>query len=307
MLAGPIATVLIASFVISIALSLSPGDPVAQLVGPHADAAKVELVRHELGLDESPVQRYVDWLGGAIHGDFGQSIVHRDSVTSLIGPRIGTTLFLVTYAAISIFIFGVGLGVLGGAIPPAGPVVAAITGLAIAVPTFVAAVLLVNWFALDLHWLPATGSGSGFVDQLRHLTLPAIALALAWSGYVAQITRAAIVEERSREHVEVAIGRGLHPVTVFRRHVLRNAAVPIATISGLTIAGLVASSVVVESAFGLNGVGTLLVQSVSSKDYNVVQAIVVILVVLFVVVTTAIDAFQTVLDPRLRSRPAAAR
>lgn len=307
-LIGPLATIVLASFVVSIALSLAPGDPAAQLVGPRASPAKVAAVRHEVGLDESPVHRYVDWVGGAVHGDFGQSISHRDSVASLIGPRIGTTVLLVAYAALLIFVFGVGIGLLGGAIRPLGPVVAALTGLGIAVPTFVAAVLLVNWFALDLGWFPATGNGDGFTDQIKHLTLPAVALALSWSAYVAQVTRAAVQEERHREHVDVALGRGLAPLWVFRRHVARNAAVPIVTIAGLTIAGLVASSVVVESAFGLSGIGSLLVQSVASKDYNVVQAITVILVVLFVVVTSAIDGLQTLLDPRLRTRkPVAAR
>jgi peptide/nickel transport system permease protein len=185
--------------------------------------------------------------------------------------------------------------------------VAAITGLAIAVPTFVAAQLLVSWFALGLGWFPATGEGSGLFDQLRHLTLPAVALALSWSAYVAQITRTAVREENEREHVDTARGRGVPAGAVFRRHVLRNAAIPIVTISGLTVAGLVASAVVVESAFGLNGIGSLLVQSVSAKDYNVVQAISMLLVVLFIVVTTAIDVLQTSLDPRLRAHVAPAR
>jgi peptide/nickel transport system permease protein len=300
-LAGPLATIVVASFVISVALSLAPGDPASRLAGPHATLAQVARVRHQLGLDESAVTRYGDWVSGLFHGHLGTSIVYRSSVTSLIGPRIGTTLLLVAYAALLIFVAGIGLGILGGAVRPLGPVVAAVTGLGIAVPTFVAAVLLVNWFALDLGWFPATGSGSGLVGQLRHLTLPAVALALSWSAYVAQITRASIQEERSRDHVDAALGRGLAPLTVFRRHVLRNAAVPIVTVSGLTIAGLVASSVIVESAFGLSGIGSLLVESVSDKDYNVVQAIAVILVILFVVVTTAIDALHPVLDPRLRS------
>ncbi|MBS1868595.1 MAG: ABC transporter permease [Actinobacteria bacterium] len=299
-LVGPLVTVLVASFVISAALALAPGDPVAQLLGPRPTAAQIAVTRHELGLDRSVPVRYWDWLSGAVHGDLGFSIVHRDSVATLIGPRLGTTALLVAYAGVLILVGGVGLGILGGALRRMSPLVAAITGLGIAIPAFVAAQLLVSVFSLRLGWFPATGAGSGLADRLWHLTLPAIALAVAWAAYVAQITRTAIRDEDEREHVETARARGLTAPVVFRRHVLRNAAIPIVTISGLSIAGLIASSVVVESAFGLGGLGTLLVDSVTARDYNVVQAITVALVLVFVVVTTLIDVLHTMLDPRLR-------
>jgi peptide/nickel transport system permease protein len=302
-LLGPVATIVVASFLISVALSFAPGNPAARLAGPHASQAKIALISHQLGLDRSPLARYGDWVVGVFHGSFGISIVYRTPVTTLIAPRIGTTLFLVAYSTFLICIFGIGLGMIGGGLRPLRTVVAAVTGLGLAIPTFVASILLIDWFALDLRWLPATGSGSGFVDQIRHLTLPAIALAIGWAAYVAQITKTAVAEEGEQEHVATALGRGLRGGTVFRRHVVRNAAVPIATISGITVAGLFAGAVVVESAFGLNGIGSLLVQSVSLKDYNVVQAISIIMVVVFVVATTAIDFLQTALDPRLR-RPA---
>lgn len=300
-IAGPLVTIVVASFVISIGLSLAPGDPTAQLLGGRPTAAQVADARHELGLDRNVFERYGSWVGGVAQGDLGESIARRQSVASLIGPRLGTTALLIAYAAALVALLGLGLGVLGGAVRRLGPVVAAISGLAIAVPTFVAAQLLVKWFSLDLGWLPATGAGSGFAGRLEHLTLPAIALALSWVAYVAQITRTAIGEEYGREHVETARGRGLSGATVFRRHVLRNAAIPIVTIGGLTLAGLIASSVVVEAAFGIGGVGSLLVDSVLTQDYNVVQAISVLLVVAFVLVTTVIDALQVALDPRLRA------
>ena len=150
--------------------------------------------------------------------------------------------------------------------------------------------------------VPGDGQRVRVGDRLWHLTLPAISLSILWTAYVAQVTRAAVREQLDHEHVETARGRGLPSTFVFRHHVLRNAAIPIATISGLTLAGLVASAVVVEFAFGLSGVGSLLVSSVSAKDYNVVQAITVLLVVIFVVVTSLLDAVSRVLDPRLRSR-----
>jgi peptide/nickel transport system permease protein len=305
-LLGPLATIVVASFVISVALSLAPGDPAARLAGPHASPAKVALIGRQLGLDHSPLVRYGDWVADVFHGSFGRSIVYRTPVTTLIGPRIGTTLALVAYSTLLICIVGIGLGMIGGALRPLRTAVAALTGVGIALPTFVASILLIDWFALDLGWLPATGGGSGFLGQVRHLTLPAVSLAIGWVSYVAQITKTAVAEEGAREHVAAATGRGLRGGTVFRRHVARNAAVPIVTISGITVAGLFAGAVVVESAFGLNGIGSLLVQSVSLKDYNVVQAISVIMVVLFVAATATIDLLQTALDPRLR-RPASGK
>ena len=177
-----------------------------------------------------------------------------------------------------------------------------VSSIGIAVPAFVAAVLLVLVFSLRLGWFPAVGEGSGFADQLHHLTLPAIALSIGSIAYIAQITRSALVEEQSREHVETARGRGLSRQQVFRRHVLHNAALPIITIAGLIVAGLIAGAVIVESAFGINGVGSLLVSSVQGKDYNVVLAISLVIVLIFVLVTTALDALQFVLDPRVRDK-----
>ncbi|MFJ8025409.1 ABC transporter permease [Streptomyces sp. NPDC096311] len=301
---GPVVTIVVATFLVQVALASAPGDPAASLAGSHATPKQIAVVRHELGLDEPLLVRYWDWLSGAMRGDFGVSILSHDNVSSLISARVGTTLFLVVYAAILILAFGIGSGILGGISRAMGPVVASLSGLAVAVPAFVVAQLLINYLSLELGWFPVVGAGDGFADRIWHLTLPAIALSLALCAYAAQITRTAIREEASREHVETARGRGLPPGHVFRRHVLRNAALPILTISGISIAGLIAGTVVVESAFGLDGIGSLLVKGVEAKDYNVVQAITLILVVVFVIATSLVDLLQRVLDPRTRLRKA---
>ncbi len=304
LLLGPIVVVVVASFVISAALSLAPGNPAAELAGAHATPHRIAVITNELGLDDSLFARYGSWVSGVFHGDLGRSISHHASVVSLVGPRLLDTLYLIVYASILVLVFGIGIGILGGAFRWAGPLVAGVSSLGVAIPAFVSAQLLTTVFALDLGWFPATGNGTGFGNRIWHLTLPAIALSIGWGAYVAQITRTAITEEYDSEHVETAIGRGLLRRTVFRRHVLRNAAGPIVTITGLSMAGLIAGTVVVESAFGLNGIGSLLVDSVSSKDYNVVEAITILFVVVFVVVTTGIDAIGVRLDPRLWRRSA---
>jgi peptide/nickel transport system permease protein len=302
-LAGAALTIVVATFAVYAALAAAPGDPALVLAGRHPTPERLAQLHHELGLDRPLVVRYFDWLAGLHRGDLGQSLVYRNSsVTDLLGPRLGTTVFLAVYAALLILALGLLLGVLGGAFRRLNGPVAALTSVAIAVPGFVAAPILVSVFALGLGWFPAVGAGSGFTDQLRHLTLPAAALAIGWCAWLAQMTRTSLRTEKAREHVETAHGRGLPPVTVFRRHVMRNAAIPISTVFGLTVAGLLAGAVVVEQAFGIDGLGSLMLRSVSAKDYNVVLAVASLIIVVFVVTTQLVDALQTVLDPRLRTK-----
>lgn len=297
---GAVATVLAASFVIFAALSLAPGDPVALLLGARATDQARAAKRAELGLDDPLVVRYWHWLTEAVHGRFGTSFTYREDVTTLIGPRLSTTLLLVAMAALLIVVVGIGLGVLGGVSDRWRPVVSVASGLGIAVPTFVAASALISLFAVRLGWFPTYGSGDGLPDQLRHLVLPALALSVGYGAYVTQLTAAAVREEEVKEHVMTSRGRGIANRLVLRRHILRNAALPVMTASGLAVAGLVAGALVVEQAFGIDGVGALLVKSVSGKDYPVVTAISLVVVVAFVAVTTAIDIAQVLLDPRQR-------
>lgn len=301
-IAAALGTMLVASFVIFAALSLAPGDPVSQILGPRASDAQRAQMRAELGLDDSLLVQYWHWLTGALHGDLGTSLTYREDVTALIAPRIPTTALLVLMATILILLFGLSLGALGGTKERWRPGVNALVGFGVAIPGFIAGSVLISFFAVRLGWFPTYGAGTGFTDRIWHLTLPSIALALGWSAYVAQMTSAAVSEENGREHVMTASGRGISRSIVFRRHVLRNASIPILTASGLTVAGLVAGSVVVESVFAIDGLGTLLVKSVSSKDYAVVTAISMIIVAVFVIVTTTIDLAQVALDPRLRKQ-----
>ena len=300
-LAMLLASLLIASFVIFAAMYLAPGNPISALSGGRSlppDAVRVLEARYHL--DRPFFAQYWYWLTGALHGNLGISIVLRENVATLIGQRIWTTAGLVLYASLLILVFGIGLGLVAGLRPglldTSTLVVSAISA---AIPAFVAAIVLILVFAVKLGWLPAFGNGSGFLDEVEHFTLPAIALAVSSLAIVARVTRASVREESGREHVQTAISRGLPMRHVIRRHVLRNAAIPIATISGITIASLIAVAAVVEVAFGLNGLGAYLVQSAESKDLAVVQGISLVLVTAFVVVNVAVDVLYSLLDPRI--------
>ncbi|MYS50106.1 ABC transporter permease subunit [Streptomyces sp. SID6013] len=258
-------------------------------------------MRERLGLNDPFLERYWHWLVGAAQGDFGTSLTSRQDVTALIGPRLLTTLMLVVMAALLIILIGIGLGVIGGVSERSRPVVSTLVGLGIAVPSFVAANALIGIFAVKLGWFPTYGSGSGFLDKAWHLTLPAIALSIGYGAYVSQLTSTAVAEEADKEYVVTAHGRGIPAGVVLRHHTLRNAAMPVLTASGLAVAGLVAGTVVVEQTFAVDGVGALLIRSISSKDYPVVTAVSLLIVVAFVLVTAVIDMAQAALDPRERA------
>ena len=181
----------------------------------------------------------------------------------------------------------------------ADTVVIVVTTIGAAVPTFVAAIVLLSVFAVQLGWFPALGTGDGVFDQIKHLTLPAVALAFSAVALVARVTRTSVREELRREHVQTATSRGIPMRLIVRRHVLRNASIPITTVVGLTIASLFAASAIVERAFSLNGIGAYLIQAAASKDMAVVQGITLVIVTVFVVINTLVDVLYAILDPRV--------
>jgi peptide/nickel transport system permease protein len=294
-------TLFVASIVIFGALYLAPGDPATLLAGGHVTPSIIAEIHKQLHLNDPVYVRYWVWLTGILRGDLGQSFVYREPVTTLLAPRIGNALFLVSYASLVILLVGIGLGVVAGLTRRVSTGITVVTGVGLATPSFVAAIVLISVFAVNLGWFPVFGAGVGFVNRLWHLTLPAFALAISWVAYVTQLTRTSIKEELVREHVETARSRGIPERLVVRRHVLRNAWIPITTVAGLTVAGLIAGDVVVEQAFGINGLGSFLVQATSQKDFAVVQAISLLLVAVFVVVNALVDLLNGALDPRLRA------
>ena len=301
-LSGLVVTLFVTSFLVFSSLYIAPGDPVSFLLqGRSPSPAAVAAVKAQYGLDQPFLVQYLHWLGGVLHGDFGRSLEFRQDVGSLILARLPTTLMLVGMSAVLILVVGLGAGIVGAlrAGRFADKSVLVLVTVFAAVPSFVAAILLISFFAVRLGWFPTYGRRQGLVDRLYHLTLPAIALSLTFVALLGRVTRSSMLDELGREHVEVAVSRGIPYRTVVRRHVLRNALGPISTISGLLVAGLLVSSAVVETAFGLDGIGSLLVQAVDKLDFPVVQALVLLVVAVFVLINGAIDLFYPLIDPRV--------
>lgn len=296
-----VATLLVASFAVYGALDLAPGSPIAALTGGRTPSPEVLAeLNARYHLDDPFLVRYWSWLTSALTGDLGQSIPLRENVNTLIGQRIGVTASLVALTSLIIVLAGIGLGLLGalrkGAVDTGVLLVSTVSA---AMPSFAAAVVLQFLFGVKLGWLPVLGTGTGFADSLKHLLLPSLALAATSVALVTRVTRTAVREELDKEHVQTAVSRGLPWGTVVRRHVLRNAAIPITTVVGLTVASLIALSAVVETAFGLNGLGAYLVQAALNKDFAVVQGISLVLVVAFVVTNLLVDLAYALLDPRV--------
>jgi len=301
------ASLLVASFVIFAALYLAPGTPLAALSGGQPlPPGSAQLLEQRYHLNEPFLAQYWYWLDNALHGNLGVSITLRENVSTLIASRIWTTAGLVLYASVIIVVLGIGLGIVSGLRP--GPLdggVLVVTAVLAAIPAFVAAIALIMVFAVKLGWFPALGNGTSLLSNVRHFTLPAIALAAASLAIVARVTRAAVRAEGDREHVQTAVSRGIPARYVIQRHILRNAAVPITTITGITTASLIAVAAVVEVAFSLNGLGAYLVQAAEDKDIAVVQGISLLLVTAFVVVNLLTDLICAALDPRLALRDGA--
>jgi peptide/nickel transport system permease protein len=294
-------TLLGASFVVFGAMYLAPGSPVSFLLsGRSASPEALAALNAQYHLDDPFLVRYLRWLGQVLQGDFGRSITYRTDVSSLLADRLPATLLLVVMALTVVLAAGLLLGRLGAVKGGAtDATILVTTTLAVGTPSFVAAVLLQGLFSVQLGWFPSSGTGSGLVDMLWHLTLPAIALSLYLIGMLARVTRSAMLEELGREHVAVARSRGVPERQVISRHVFRNALGTVLTTGGLIVSTLLVCTILVESAFSIGGIGQLLELSTTTKDFPTVQAISLIIVALFMVVNLIVDLLHPLVDPRV--------
>jgi peptide/nickel transport system permease protein len=294
---------LLASFVIFSLVYLAPGSPEATLLGgKHASPKAYEQVREEYNLDDPFMTQYVSWLGRFVTGDFGDSIKFQDTAANVIKPRVMPTFQLTLMASLIIVIAGVGLGVIGALRAGGGVDLGVSFGVlvAAAVSPAIMGLLLISVFAVELGWFPALGLGDGGLDRLQHLILPAVALAASAVALVARTTRITMISTLGQEFVQTARARGLSNRTVIIKHALRHVMIPVVTISGLIAGYLLSGAVIIEYAFGLNGLGGLLVDAVQSKDFAVVQAISLILVLAFLVINLIVDLLYALIDPRER-------
>src|SRR5437763_8088420 len=302
-----------------------PGSPADVLLGERATPAAIARVRHEYGLDKPVYVQYFNYLKTTTSLDFGVSIASRRKVTEEIGTRFPATVELALSAMLFALVLGIPLGFLTakyyGSVGDQVGLLASLIGISI--PIFFLGLLLKYVFAVKLGWLPSvgridvtrdvrhpthfyildaivTGDWSTLVDVLKHLILPAVALGTIPLAIVARITRAAVLDVQNEDYVRTARAKGLPPLIVDRRHVLRNALLPISTIIGLQTGLLLSGAVLTETVFAWPGVGNWLKEAIFNRDYPVMQAGILFVSILFVIVNLLVDISYAIINPRIR-------
>ena len=296
--------VLVMSLVVFVGVNVV-GDPVHILISDDMTKEEVERFVRQLGLDRPLHEQYLHFLANAARGDLGNSFVHGEPALKLILERMPATLELAFAAFLLAVVVGIPLGMYAGLKPesPASRAIMAGSILGFSLPTFWVGLMLIMVFAVMLGWLPSTGRGDFMTwDGLRHLALPAINLALFKMALVTRLARAGTREAALQDYVKFARAKGLSPSRVVLVHVLKNILVPVVTVLGLELGGLIAFSVVTETVFAWPGMGKLLIDSIQRLDRPVVVAYLVITVLMFVVINLIVDLLYAALDPRVRLR-----
>jgi peptide/nickel transport system permease protein len=296
--------VLVMSLVVFVGVHVV-GDPVHILISDEMTQEEIERFIRQLGLDRPLHEQYLHFLANAARGDLGNSFVHGEPALKLILDRMPATLELAFAAFLLAIVVGIPLGMYAGLKPDTLGSRAIMAGsiLGFSLPTFWVGLMLIMVFAVMLGWLPSTGRGEFMTwDGLRHLALPALNLALFKMALVTRLARAGTREAALQDYVKFARAKGLSPARVVLVHVLRNILIPVVTVLGLELGGLIAFSVVTETVFAWPGMGKLLIDSIQRLDRPVIVAYLVITVLMFVVINLVVDLLYAALDPRVRLR-----
>jgi peptide/nickel transport system substrate-binding protein len=301
-----VATLLAATAIVFVIVQIVPGDPARYMMGLQADPDTVAATRHQLGLDIAPVQRYLHWIGGLLHGDFGRSFTYRIPVGELIAERLQVSLPLAVFALLlsAMIAFPIGLVSAARRGRASDAVLSSVTQLGLAVPNFWLGMLLVMLFAVELHWVSAGGFpgwDAGLLAGLKALALPAIALAMPQAAILARVLRGSMIDTLHEDYIRTARAKGAGEWQVLWRHALPNALVPVLTLVGMQFSFLLAGGVIIENVFFLPGLGRLVFQAIVQRDLIVVQSVVVVLVLAVVTVTFLVDLSYVLVNPRLRA------
>jgi peptide/nickel transport system permease protein len=279
---------------------LLPGNPADAIAGVRATPQVVHTIDRQLGLDKPLVNQYLQYLGRVARGDLGHSYLSGDAISPIVAARLPATLFLIAYSAILALVAGVPLALIaaGRRDRLADHLIRGTLVLLLGVPSFWLGIMLVTYAALKLGAFPSSGYGSGFVQHITHLFLPAFTLAVTFLAVLVRSLRASIIEVVNADYVNLARLKGIPRRRVYIRHVMRNALRPAITIVGLNMSFLLGASLIVESVFGVNGIGNTMVQAVSSRDLPLVEGITLVFGVVVLLITLLVDCVQLALDPR---------
>lgn len=302
-LAKFVVTLFAASIAIFLLMRAVPGNPARVALGVNATDDAVAELTTALGLDRPLLTQYFDWVGGLLSGNFGTSLASQQDITPLVVDRAQVSLILVGLAI---------LLALAGAVPigmwlarTSNTFVSALTQIGIAVPSFLVGIIMVAFFAVRLGWLPANGwipPDQDFGGFIARLIMPVISLALVQGAMLTRYVRSSIVDVMDQDYIHTARALGLSHAEALRRHGLRNAALPVLTVTGLQLTTLIVGAVVIESVFVIPGLGSMLLDAVSNRDLTTVQTLVMLLVFFTLAINLATDLAYRVIDPRLKEK-----
>ncbi|MCQ9618207.1 ABC transporter permease [Paenalcaligenes niemegkensis] len=296
--------VIMVAIVIFALLRLTPGDPAAVIAGDDASPAQLEAIRDRMGLNLPIYEQFFQWAGNLLQGDLGTSLLSGTPVTALIADRMGPTIALAIATLSFTLLIAIPIGVIAawrhGKVTDRFVMILSVLGFSI--PTFVVGYLLIYIFSMQFGWFPVQGYrdlGSGFYEFARRLILPTVALSTVYTALIARITRSSVIEVMNEDFVRTARAKGVKESTVFLRHALRNAAVPIVTVVGIGAASLIGGVVVTESVFNIPGLGRLVVEAVLARDYPIIQGVILLFSLTYIVINLIVDVLYTVFDPRI--------
>ncbi|MER8428569.1 ABC transporter permease [Mesorhizobium sp. M1403] len=286
-------------------LRLAPGDPAAIIAGKSATAEMIAGIREQMGLNDPMPVQFVRWVHDMLRGDFGTSIFAGRPVLELISQRLEPTISLSILTMILSVTIGVCFGILaawqaGGLVDR---VLTAFATFGFSIPVFVVGFFLIYFCAITTHWLPVQGYQPiehGLGPWLVHLALPTVTLSIPYIAFIARITRASMLEVLSEDYMRTAAAKGASTYSILFHHALKNAGPPILTVIGLSFAGLIGGVVITETVFNIPGIGRLVVDAINSRDYPIIQGVLIIVSGLYVLVNLAVDLSYTLVDPRIR-------
>ncbi len=292
-----------ASVLIFCMVRITPSDPVSSMTkGRRISEETREALEKQYYLDRSLPEQYIIWITNALHGDLGDSFEHRQSVNSLIAGRLPTTIQLVIMSAILALVIAIPVGIISAVKMNSvtDRLLSVFTLIFVASPVFLTAIILMLVFALHLQLFPSFGSGSNWVENLRYLFLPSLALGMNMVALISRITRSNMIEQLNSNYATTALAKGIPYWKVVMKHCLKNALIPVITVASIQIGSMIVGAVLVENVFALGGLGDVLIDGVKSADYPVVQGITLMMIVVFLLINLIVDIAYAAIDPRIR-------
>lgn len=304
---GFIITIILVSLITFLSFQILPGNPARAILGVNADDTQIANLEKELNLDKTPATRYFIWIKNALHGNLGKSYKYRKSVSSLIGNSFSVTASLALYALFLSVIFGIPVGIFLARKKNSfiSPCVSVFTQVWISTPNFCTAILLIIIFTVKLELLPSMGFVSwneNPLECIRSLTLPAISLALGNGAVLARYMRASTMQQEKQDYIRTAKSKGLTETQIVFNHLLKNALIPVITALGMMMSEILGGSIIIENVFSLPGIGKLITTSINTRDFPLIQGLVLYLSFITVICNFIVDTLYSVIDPRIRRK-----